>query len=150
MVEKFEEKEGGEKEKEKEVEVEVVEVVVASKKRKANNEAAVALPVSKTVVDLTTTGTGENAAVKKEPKYKPVPAKDLLYENLQLVEGRWQGDKLWFPATVLSGPTEGNKYNLAYEDGDEEREVQAKFIRLRREGKKTGAKKKKKKKKKGI
>merc|ERR1719152_111793 len=58
------------------------------------------------------------AAPKKQPSFKA----------LDRVDARFQGDVTWYPGTIATA-LPGDKYDIAYDDGDREYAVPAALIR---------------------
>ena len=58
------------------------------------------------------------AAPKKQPSFKA----------LDRVDARFQGDATWYPGTIATA-LPGDKYDIAYDDGDREYAVPAALIR---------------------
>ena len=56
------------------------------------------------------------------------PKKQQSFKALDRVDARFQGDVTWYPGTIATA-LPGDKYDIAYDDGDREYAVPAALIR---------------------
>ena len=67
-------------------------------------------------------------AVPAAPAPAAAPKKQQSFKALDRVDARFQGDVTWYPGTIATA-LPGDKYDIAYDDGDREYAVPAALIR---------------------
>ena len=73
------------------------------------------------------TAVGPPVAVSAAPA-PAAPKKQQSFKALDRVDARFQGDVTWYPGTIATA-LPGDKYDIAYDDGDREYAVPAALIR---------------------
>ncbi|GMI38896.1 hypothetical protein TrCOL_g3915 [Triparma columacea] len=81
-------------------------------------------------------GNKDGGGGRKRSRSKGYPADTVVYKVGQLVEGRWQKQSLWYKAVVVrEGEVKDGglrTWDLSYEDGDFDKELEGRFIRERK------------------